>query len=141
MLYSKRLHDSGVNAAAVTAVRYLGLIALAAIVELTKGGLGGIGSVAQLATLSGSTTLLIVLPLFALQVGVARTRTLTSNTIRALGPVCVFAAQQFDGRSHYSALTLICIVAYSAAVLLSNIAHGWREDTSVTARHAAALKA
>lgn len=132
MLYSKRLHDQGVSSEAVTAVRYLALIMLAGAVEAHKGSLGGIAGAAQIATLSMVTTVLIVLPLFALQVGIARTRTLTSNTIRALGPVFIFALQQFDGRTRYSTPTLACILLYSASVVLSNVAHGWRESPRAT---------
>ena len=141
MLYSKRLHDRGVNAEAVTAVRYLGLIVLAGMIEAGKGGLSGIDGAAQFATLSATSTILIVLPLFALQVGVARTRTLTANTIRALGPVCIFALEQFDGRTHYATPVLICILIYSAAVVSSNIAHGWRDGMRLQGGRAATARA
>jgi drug/metabolite transporter (DMT)-like permease len=128
LLYSKRLHDHGVSAEAVTAVRYLLLIVLAACVEAFKGGLQGIDNLSDLATLSAASTVLIVLPLFALQVGIALTAPLTAHVIRSLGPVCVFALQQIDGRLVYSMPTLICVIAYSAAAIASNLAHGWRDD-------------
>jgi hypothetical protein len=70
---------------------------------------------------------LIALPLFGLQVGVALTAPLSAHVIRALGPVCVFALQQFDGRLSYSGPTLVCILAYSAFAIAGNLAHGWRE--------------
>jgi drug/metabolite transporter (DMT)-like permease len=128
LLYSKRLHDHGVNAEAVTAVRYLLLIVLAACVEAFKGRLQGIGDLIDLATLSVASTALIVLPLFALQVGIALTAPLTAHVIRSLGPVCVFALEQIDGRLVYSTPTLVCITAYSAAAIASNLAHGWRHE-------------
>jgi drug/metabolite transporter (DMT)-like permease len=126
LLYSKRLHDRGVNAEAVTAVRYLLLIMLAGCVVAFKGRMAGIGDLAELAALSAASTVLIVLPLFALQVGIARTAPLTAHVIRSLGPVCVFALEQIDGRLVYSTPTLICIAAYSAAAIAGNLAHGWR---------------
>jgi hypothetical protein len=132
LLYSKRLHDHGVSAGAVTAVRYLLLIVLAGCVEACKGRMAGIGSLVDLATLSAASTALIVLPLFALQVGVALTAPLTAHIIRALGPVCVFALQQIDGRLVYSTPTLICIIAYCAAAIAGNLAHGWRNDRAST---------
>jgi drug/metabolite transporter (DMT)-like permease len=80
------------------------------------------------ALLAVATTTLIVLPLFAFQLGIGRTTPLTAQVIRALGPVFVFALEQFDGRLRYSLPTLACILAYSASVIVSNIAHGWSED-------------
>jgi drug/metabolite transporter (DMT)-like permease len=128
LLYSKRLHDHGVSAEAVTAVRYLLLIVLAAGFEMFRGRMQGIGGVGDLALLSAASMALIVLPLFALQVGIALTAPLTAHVIRSLGPVCVFALQQIDGRLVYSMPTLICVIAYSAAAIASNLAHGWRDD-------------
>ena len=116
------------GAEAVTAVRYLLLIALAACVEAFKGGLQGIDNLGDLAPLSAASTVLIVLPLFALQVGIALTAPLTTHVVRSLGPVWVFALEQIDGRLVYSMPTLICVIAYSAAAIASNLAHGWRDD-------------
>lgn len=128
LLYSKRLHDHGVSPEAVTAVRYLLLIVLAAGIETFRGRMQGIGGVGDLALLSAASMALIVLPLFALQVGIALTAPLTAHVIRSLGPVCVFALQQIDGRLVYSMPTLICVIAYSAAAITSNLVHGWRDD-------------
>jgi len=128
LLFSKRLHDHGVSPEAVTAVRYLALILLAGCVEAWKGRLTGIGDLGDLVMLSLIATVLIALPTFALQIGVARTAPLTAHVLRSLGPVCVFGVQQLDGRLAYSTPTLICILGYSAAAIASNIAHGWREQ-------------
>ena len=127
LLYCKRLQDSGVGADAVTAVRYLVLILLAGAAVFWRGKTG-IAAPHAFASLSVATTALIVLPLFAFQLGIGRTTPLTAQVIRALGPVFVFALEQFDGRVHYSLPTLLCILAYSASVIVSNIAHGWSED-------------
>jgi drug/metabolite transporter (DMT)-like permease len=127
LLYSKRLHDHGVSAEAVTAVRYPLIVALAAGVELFKGGPVGIGTADEFFVIAAAATLLIVLPTFALQVGVARTAPLTAQIIRALGPVCVFALEQYDQRLIYSPSTLACILAYSVFVIAGNVLHGWRD--------------
>jgi drug/metabolite transporter (DMT)-like permease len=127
LLYCKRLQDRGVGADAVTAVRYIVLILLAGAVVFWHGGLG-IAAPREFASLAAATTALIVLPLFAFQLGIGRTTPLTAQVIRALGPAFVFALEQFDGRMHYSLPTLVCILAYSASVIVSNIAHGWSED-------------
>jgi len=128
LLLSKRLHDHGVSPEAVTAVRYLALIVLAGCVEAWKGRLAGIDHLGDLVALSLIATVLIALPTFALQIGVARTAPLTAHVLRSLGPVCVFGGQQLDGRLVYSTPTLICILGYSAAAIASNIAHGWRQQ-------------
>jgi drug/metabolite transporter (DMT)-like permease len=123
LLHCKRLHDHGVNAEVVTSVRYGFLILIAAGVVWHQGGLQGIDSIGEAATLTALATVLIVLPLYAFQVGIALTTPLTANVLRALGPVFVFALQQVDGRLSTSAPTLISILAYSAAAILSNVAH------------------
>jgi drug/metabolite transporter (DMT)-like permease len=132
LLYAKRLNDAGIDSDAVTAVRYLAIIVLAAGVCGWKGGLGGIDSAGDAVKITAISTVLIVLPLFALQVGVARTAPLTAQVIRALGPVFIFALQPFDGRMHYSMPVLACILIYSGAVIAGNVAHGWRDGS----RHA-----
>ena len=126
LLCCKRLHDHDISAEVVTTVRYVALIAVAGGVLFARGQPSGIETAGQFATLALFATALIVVPLHALQVSIARTATLTAHVLRALGPVFVFAAQQFDGRLSYSAATLICILAYSAAAIVSNLAHAGR---------------
>jgi drug/metabolite transporter (DMT)-like permease len=136
LLYCKRLHDRGISAEVVTSIRYIVLIGIAAVVVWHKGGLGGVATAQDAAMLTVLATVLIVLPLYAFQVGIALTTPLTANVLRALGPVFVFALQQFDGRLHYSTPTLVCILAYSAAAIVSNVAHARegtkRQDTPVS---------
>jgi drug/metabolite transporter (DMT)-like permease len=128
LLYSKRLQDHGVSSAVVTSVRYLALIAVAGATLLYKGRLGGIDTLGEAATLSLLATILIVLPLYAFQVGIGLTAPLTANVLRSLGPVFVFALQQLDGRLTYSTPTLMCILAYSVAAIASNVAHHWHAN-------------
>jgi drug/metabolite transporter (DMT)-like permease len=127
LLYSKRLHDDGIGSDSVTAVRYLLIVALAAGIEGLGGRPSGIASSGQLLVIAAATTVLIVLPTFALQLGVARTAPLTAQIIRALGPVGIFALEQYDNRLAYSAATLACILAYSAFAIAGNMLHGWRD--------------
>ncbi|HUK61327.1 MAG TPA: hypothetical protein VLV50_19000 [Stellaceae bacterium] len=125
LLYSKRLHDRGISAGAVTAIRYTATVALAACMFLMAGRPAGIASPGQFLIIAAAGTILIVLPTFALQVGVARTAPLTAQIIRALGPVCVFALEPFDHRLSYRAATLVPILAYSAFAIAGNLLHGW----------------
>ena len=134
LLYCKRLHDDGVNAEVVTSVRYGLLILIAAGVVWHKGGLGGIGTAGEAAMLTALATILMVLPLYAFQVGIALTAPLTANVLRALGPVFVFALQQIDGRLTYSTPTLVGILAYSAAAILSNVAHARGDAGAATSK-------
>lgn len=127
LLFSKRLHDHGLSAEGVTAVRYLLIIVIAAGIEAFKGWPESLGAPAALATISVAATILIVLPTFALQIGIAHTASLTAQVIRALGPVCVFVLEQYDHRLSYSWPTLACIIAYSVFAIAANIVHGWRD--------------
>jgi drug/metabolite transporter (DMT)-like permease len=127
LLYCKRLHDQGVSAEVVTAVRYIALILIAGGVVLHRGEWRGITTLGEAASLSGLATILIVLPLYALQVGIALTAPLTAHVLRSLGPAFVFVLQQFDGRLTYSTPTLICILAYSTAAIACNVVHGLRQ--------------
>jgi hypothetical protein len=34
-----------------------------------------------------------------------------------------------DGRLHYSLPTLACILVYSASVIVSNMTHGWTDES------------
>ena len=129
LLYCKRLQDRGIGADAVTTVRYVLLILFAGTVVLWHSGFGGVDTPRQFTALSAATTVFIVLPLYAYQLGIGWTTPLTAQVIRALGPVFVFALEQFDGRLHYSLPTLACILVYSASVILSNTAHGWTDKS------------
>jgi drug/metabolite transporter (DMT)-like permease len=95
LLYSKELHDHGLSAEGVTAARYLLIIVVASSIEVFKGWPESISAPAELAMMSVAATILIVLPTFALQVGIAHTASLTAQVIRALGPVCVSSRERF----------------------------------------------
>ncbi|HVV92287.1 MAG TPA: hypothetical protein VHD15_02600 [Hyphomicrobiales bacterium] len=127
-LFSKRLNDRGISSAAVTAVRYLFLVVMGVGVEAARGGMHGVGGPGQLAVLAVAATALMVLPIYILQLGIARTAPLTAQVIRTLGPVFVFALEQLDQRIAYSGPVLAGIVAYSLFAIGANAAHGWRSD-------------
>jgi len=131
LLYCKQLQDCGIGADAVTAARYLLLILFAGTMVLWRGSSHGVDTW-RFTMLSATTTLLIVLPLYAFQLGIGRTTPLTAQVIRALGPFFVFALEQLDGRLHYSLPTLACILVYSASVIVSNIARGWSDESPLS---------
>ena len=125
LVLSKRLHDHGFGSISVTAVRYIALVAVAAGLTLALGQ-GRAVSAGDMALLSGAGLVLVVLPTFVLQLGIARTPAVTAQVIRALGPVFVFAFEPFSARLVWSAPVLAAIVLYSAGTLAANLGRGWR---------------
>ena len=125
LLLCKRLNERGVGADSVTAGRYI-LIVLVAFAAVMLGDVrSGVASAYDWTILAAAATVLIVLPLYSLQVGISRTAPLTAHVIRSLGPVCVFALELADGRIGYSPLTLAGIALYSAFSIAGNLTRGW----------------
>ena len=81
---------------------------------------------------------LLVIPSFLVQLGVSRTTPLTANVLRALGPVCVFAVQQLDGRLTFSGGTLVCIVLFCFFAITASMLRGWSEAHTVNTQAAPA---
>jgi drug/metabolite transporter (DMT)-like permease len=133
LLLSKRMNERGIGADAISAGRYILIIAIALVVELTTHGTSAIASLEQLQVLIVATTILIVLPLYSLQLGIARTAPLTAHVIRSLGPVLVFALELVDGRIGYSPLTLAGIALYSVFSIAGNLVRGWSDAPAVSA--------
>ena len=123
-LFAKKLHDAGLGATTITASRYLLIMVSAVAFIAFRDRPSGIESIGHGALLGLAAALLIALPLYALQIGIAHTPQLLSHILRATGPAFVFAMEQFDGRLHWSGLVLTLIVAYSIFVAGANIAHG-----------------
>lgn len=121
LLYAKRLHNAGVSSEGVTFARYSLLIFVALWVELSRAAPPDHLNSGNLATLAVATTLLMVLPLFALQVGIEHTHPITSHIIRALGPALIFGFQQFDQRIGYSVPTLMLIAMYSLFAIAGSV--------------------
>lgn len=125
LLYSKRLHDIGIGAETVTAIRYPLIVIVAGLMIALGGRPIAIEGAGELVGISLAAAALIVLPLYVLQAGIARTGALTAQVMRSLGPVCVFALEQFDERIQYAPGVLICILAYSFFAIAANLVHGW----------------
>ncbi len=120
ILYTRKLHDRGVASDTILATRFLLIILVAAVAE-------GFGDrsiwafpAAELAWLGLSGSLLIVMPIYVLQLGIARSVPLTANIIRALGPVVVFGAQLVDPRIVFSPYMLGALSLYAACVIGAN---------------------
>lgn len=125
-LYSKRMAEAGFAADTITAVRY-GIIMIGAAIALyMRSNSTGVTGAFDAMVLGIAAALLIALPLYALQIGVARTQQLTAHVIRSLGPVFVFALEQLDGRLKLSLPVLLLILTYSGFVIGANIVRGWK---------------
>lgn len=133
LLLSKRLNERGFSADTITAGRYLLIIIVALGVTLVDRGSSGIASVHEVAILLAATTVLIVLPLYSLQLGIAHTAPLTAQVIRSLGPVFVFVLEFADRRIDYSPLTLVGIALYSVFSIAANLVRSASDENSVIA--------
>ncbi len=118
---TKRLHNKGVSAEGVLAVRFIAIVLVAAIVVIFGGGDKPPLPFDTLWPVAAASLLLMVLPLYALQLGVARTSTISVWIVISLSPVCIFAAQYLDDRLTQSPFTLACIIVYSVLALGSNM--------------------
>jgi drug/metabolite transporter (DMT)-like permease len=116
---TKRLNGMGVSAEGVLAVRFIGIVLVAALVVGFRGEKSAIAFEA-LWPVAAASLVFMVLPLYALQLGVARTSTISVWVVISLSPVCIFAAQFIDGRLTQSPFTLAAIIAYSVLALGSN---------------------
>jgi drug/metabolite transporter (DMT)-like permease len=118
---TKRLHNKGVSAKGVLAVRFIGIVLVAAPVVIFGGADRPPMPFDTLWPVAAASLLLMVLPLYALQLGVAGTSTISVSVVISLSPAAVFAAEALDGRLTHSPYTLAAIVVYSLLAVASNL--------------------
>jgi len=106
-MIARWFNDQGVGSDAVMGTRFLLTLSVATLIE------GAIGQATMRPPLAAAPLLaltafaVITIPSFMLQLGIARASPLAVNVMRSLGPVSVFAVQQFDGRLRFSGATLL----------------------------------
>lgn len=126
ILLCKRLHERGVAPAPLLSVRFIGVVVVAlALAPFVRSG-PSLWSSSALPTVAGVALLLIVLPLYLNQRGLALASPMTVRIVHAAGPVLVFAIQFLEGRLPASPWSLVVIVGYSASAVLSATARQWR---------------
>lgn len=125
--FTKSMTDAGIGSDAVMSVRFLLTLLIALILEIYLGEAAFRPDGQQLPSIAATAFALIVIPSFLVQSGVSRTSPLLANVFRSLGPVFVFAIQQFDGRLQFSGATLACIVAFCSFTIAASLIRGWRE--------------
>jgi len=128
LLVSRRLNEAGLTPNAIMAVRFLVGVPLALVVLFAQEQPTGIAFDIATLTVSAAALCFIVLPSYALQIGVSMASPLTVQVIVSLSPVIVFTAQLLDGRTHYSTATLICILTYGIFIVSANVLRGWKND-------------
>ena len=103
-------------------LRFVLPMLIAFAVLLSGNGHGsGTSSLLDIAHIAAAAFALITLPGFALQLGIARASPQAVNSIRALGPVCVFAVQQLDDRLTFSGATLACVAVFSCGAIVGGV--------------------
>jgi len=122
-LLSRKVNDGGVRPATLIALRFPGAVVLAAALaaisptrvahDLTPGVLG---------VVAAASLLLIVLPSYVNQVGIALASPLTVRAVLAVGPVLVFLLQLLEGRLPSSPATLAACVLYAVFAVASAVA-------------------
>ena len=128
LIISRSMNEAGLTANAVMAVRFSLGVLVAAIVIGVQDQPSDIASDWATLGVSGAALCLIVLPSYALQIGVSLTAPLTVQVIVSLSPLIVFTAQFLDGRTHYAPATLTCIVFHGIFILSANVLRGWKND-------------
>ena len=122
-LLSRVVNDAGVGPATLIALRFPGAIALAGVLTALSPASATAGlTPGMLATIAGASLLLIVLPSYVNQIGIALASPLTVRAVLALGPVLVFLLQLVEGRLPSSAATLAACVLYAVFAVASAVA-------------------
>lgn len=116
-ILAKRMNEAGVSAAAVLGVRFLLVAAVAGAAVQAGGGFGGSAAgTARVAALAG---LLIVLPIYCVQLGLKLTSPITTSVVLALGPLFVLAAERLAAGGTAGGPVLAAILAYGALAVLA----------------------
>ena len=124
---SVRMNEMGVAPEGVLAVRFIAIVAIAGIIVAAGAGDGApIPDFRTLGELAGASLLLLVVPLYLLHLGLARTTAVSAWIIMAIGPCLVFAGQLVEGRVLYSGYSLTCILLYST--ILANLARRFERN-------------
>jgi hypothetical protein len=119
----RQLNDAGVAPAALVSVRFIGAVVGAGILGLASGhDFAGIFSRSAAATLFGGSLLLIVMPIYVNQIGVALASPLTVRVAMAIGPVLIFVLQLIEGRLTPSPYSLGCGVCYGVFAVAAGLA-------------------
>lgn len=121
-LFAKRLDERGAAPSALLGTRFFGLLAVAACGIAYEGLPAATDIETQgLLRVAAAALLLIVIPVWFNQIGMAKISPLSARVITAFGPVLVFGLQQFDARITWSTETFVAVTVYSALATVANL--------------------
>jgi len=121
-LLSRVVNDAGVRPATLISLRFPGAIVLAgALAALSPDGVTHGLTPRMVALIAAASLLLIVLPNYVNQIGIALASPLTVRAVLALGPVLVFLLQLVEGRLPSSPATLAACVLYALFAVASAV--------------------
>jgi drug/metabolite transporter (DMT)-like permease len=122
-LLCRALNDAGARPATLLSLRFPGAVVLATGFALASPTpvLAGVAP-SVLFGVALAAFLLIVLPNYVNQIGVALASPVTVRAVLAIGPVLVFALQLVEGRLSSSPATLAACVLYAVFVITAAIA-------------------
>jgi hypothetical protein len=135
----RTVNEAGVSPAALLALRFPGAVLLGVALAAAGGNLGAAIAPAAMLDVASAAFLLVVLPIYVNQIGIALASPLTVRVVLAAGPALVFALQVLEGRLPSSPFTLAVCVLYGAVALVAAaarrraIAAGPRAGRIVTA--------
>ncbi len=117
----RKLNDAGVAPGALLSLRYPGIVLSAAVLtSLSPSDLPDISL--NLGGLLVIASLIIVLPSYVNQVGIALASPLTVRVVLATGPVLIFLFQLVEGRLSASPYSLMAAVLYAAVATSAGLA-------------------
>jgi drug/metabolite transporter (DMT)-like permease len=119
---AKRMNEAGISPAAVLGARFCLVTLIAAGFVVFDGAAIWRETPASLGYLAAAALLLIVVPIYLVQAGLAHTSPMTTNVVLSLGPVFVFAAQALAGQTATSPHVLAAIAVYAAFAIFGNLA-------------------
>ena len=122
-LLSRVVNDAGVRPATLIALRFPGAVLLAGVLAALSPARVSAGiTPASLGVIALASLLLIVLPNYVNQIGIALASPLTVRAVLALGPVLVFLLQTVEGRLPSSVTTLAACVLYAVFAVAAAVA-------------------
>ena len=122
-LLSRVVNDAGVGPATLIALRFPGAVLLAgALAALSPADVAAGVTPGVLAIVALASLLLVVLPNYVNQIGIALASPLTVRAVLALGPVLVFLLQLVEGRLPSSVATLAACVLYAVFAVAAALA-------------------
>ncbi|MBI2206011.1 MAG: hypothetical protein HYU41_19390 [Candidatus Rokubacteria bacterium] len=113
----RRLNDAGVDPAALVSVRFVGAAIGSAMLADLSGELPALVATGAMVEVVAAAVLLVVLPIYVNQIGIALASPLTVRVVLASAPAMIFVLQLAEGRLTSSPYSLAAAVAYGVVAI------------------------